>query len=1145
MASTALTCPQCGFENPPQMRFCGNCGAALAISKGTEERKLVTILFADVVGSTKLSSRIDPERMHDMMTRFFGIARKEIERFGGTVEKFIGDAVVAVFGLPAVHEDDPERAVRAAVAIRSRMRLEVQTGTLPEIRMGINTGEVVANPQAHEKGEFLVTGEMVNLAARFQQHAEAGQILVGERTMHAIFQIASLVPIPALTVRGAATPVAAWALIDVQPPRGRELRATPFIGREEELSLLQGHLRRMLREGRGHVATILGPAGVGKTRLAREYRLRAGVHSLNGRAVPYGTGVPFWALGEALREECGILFGDPLEDARQKVYDTAARLETAEAVPALNSVLGMAGDGIDLTRDALFAGMRTFFQALARRSPLLLILEDIHLAEDVTLDFLEHAADWVRSVPLLLLGLARPDLLEHRTAWMGGKQSATTIVLDPFGNEESLELVGAILKGKPAPDPLITMVTEPADGNPLFMEEILRSLIDRGVLVEMAGAWQLTMPLAEVMIPDTVHAVVAARVDALPAREKSVLQNAALQGKDFWRGGLQAVADQNHIEETVRRLVAKELIVPKRRSTIAGEEEFTFRHILIRDIAYGSIPKAQRWPKHERVAKWIEQIAGDRRAEFADIIAHHWLQVIGLQQELGLAPAAAARERAVSSLLLAGQRAAAVYANTTALDHFTRVIDLDPPTEARQTALEGRGEVWMLLGKYDQAREDFVAIQSLAHDRKEPRWEALALDGLGRAFRQQDQIRQALTHLEEALALSRSVGDPVLTADILNHIGFTYFADGKHREALKAHEEARQLLSSVQALPSLAESLHGLGENLVFLGQWREAIARLSESAMISERIGNRSLAGENRLMIALSREMLADYEAAVDESRRAVAILSEIGDVRDLSAALGVSAAIAVRLGEFDQALESASRGLALATQMEAIRLMTYSLLWQGVVYRELQDYRSASQVDREAADRASGVGGAWLPWVLCSLALDAVELGRLDEAKTFLTSARRAIEQSQTRVTFLEELTRAEARLALASGTPDRALEAAHTLLELLKKSDSQYYRIPALLLKAEAEMALGNLNSAAEVYAAVVEHAETSKRLPDLWRALAGLAETLVLLGRRDDASSAARRAREVVERLAKAVADERLRATFLQSVRVQRVTSLIGS
>jgi class 3 adenylate cyclase/tetratricopeptide (TPR) repeat protein len=1129
------------------MRFCGNCGSALAPAPPTiEERKLVTILFADAVASTTLAGAVDPERLRAQMGRFFAIAREEIERYGGTVEKFIGDAVMAVFGLPAVHEDDPERAARAAVAIRERVAPLADAGSLPRIRIGLYTGEVVADPNAAEKGEFLVTGESVNLAARVQQGAEPGQILLGERTSRALSEVAEARALPPMSVKGRTDPLGVWELLRIAPPRERALRATPFVGRLEELNLLAGHVRKMLREGRGHVVTILGSAGVGKTRLIQEFRERTGeVHILRGRALPYGAGVPFWSLGEAIREEAGILFGDSLDVARGKLEKAAADLEITSAVPALLPVLGLGGEGRELTREELFTGMRAFFQAVAGRAPLLLALEDFHSAEDVTLDFVEQAADWTRDVAMMLLVLSRPELVERRRVWMGGKRSATTLFLDPLAGEESLELAVGILGGRTAPQPLLDLVLARAEGNPLFMEEMLRVLIEQNTLRPENGRWALTVPLGEVAIPDTVQAVIGARVDALPPAEKQTLQGAAVQGKDFWLGPLRLITDADDVEDAVAALVEKELLVRKPRSTLLGEEELTFRHILIRDVAYAMIPKARRLPLHARLAEWTTQMAADRPAEWADYIAHHWLQVVVLRRELGLPPEPHARDRAIANLLVGGDRAATVYANTTALDHYSRALDLEPERPARLQALLGRGEVWMFLGQYEQARDDFETIRRVAQEDKDARWEALALDRIGHSYRMQDQIPRALECFEAALALSRGLGDGALTGRILTHIGFAHFSDGRHTESIAAHQQARPLLEADADAAGLAGSLHGVAENLVFLGRFPAALEHLSEAATAAEAVGNRSLAMENTYMAALIHIRQGAYPAAQGVVERAVAVLTEIGDVWNLSAALYVAAEQSVATGEFGKALEQATRGLNLARQVGASRLKVYNLRSLGMIHRALEDYNGAWPFDHEAADLSRQTGGSWRPAVLSGLALDAAALGRLDEARALLSDARREIAQQETRVDFLQELAHAAGRLHLAAGAPAAALAEARELHRLAEEAGTEHWRAPGFLLEADALMAEGDPQTALRRYQDAVQESERLGRLPLLWRALAGAAESQHALGRSADAAAAASRARDLVDRLAASVPDERLRAVFLQSGRVQRLASLAGA
>ncbi len=1143
-----MRCPRCGVDAPSGARFCGRCGAALApVAPSPEERKLVTVLFADVVGSTHLSGVLDPEQVQTQMDRFFAISRDEVHGHGGTVEKYIGDAVMAVFGLPSVHEDDPERAARAAAAIRARVRADREAGPLPEIRIGITMGEVVVTTHSAGTGERLVTGEAVNLAARLQQHADPGQILVGEHVRRALRDVAELRSLPPLVVKGAGAPVLAWELVAVGPRREREVRATPFVGRQDELGLLTGYVRRMRREGRGHAVTVLGPAGVGKTRLVRELRGRVeGVHILRGRALPYGTGVPFWPLGEAIREECGILFGDPLDVARRKLREAGARLEVGESVPALLTVLGLGEGAHDLTREVLFTRMWTFFEALARRAPLLLIAEDMHSAEEATLDYIERSAGWLRDVPVLLLVLARPDLLERRPAWMGGQRSATTLFLEPLAEGESRELVLGILGGRPAPQAFLDLVLERAEGNPLFIEEILRTLLEQGVLVEEGDRWALTVPPAQVAIPDSVQAVIAARIDALPPPEKQALQAAAVVGKDFWLGALRALAAEDHVDEALQALIGKDMLAPKPRSTLLNEKEFTFRHMLIRDVAYRMLPKTQRWPKHVRFAEWLHRIAGDRQAEYADIIAYHWVQAVLLREDLGLPPEPRAREQAIANLLVAAARAARLYANTTALDHYTRALEMGPPPEQRLPALLGRGEVWMLLGQHQRAREDFASVRALAREAGERRWEILALDRLGHSYRRQDQIAHALDHLQAALRLSRDLEDPSLTGHILNHIGFTYFSGARYEDAIRMHLEARGLLERHGDRAGLAESLHGLGDNAVLLGRFEDGMRWFSESADLCEQVGNRSLAGENRYMIALCREELGDYAAAQAEVESSVAALAEIGDTWNLSFALSAAARVATPLGQVGRAIECATRGLSVARQIGAGRAAVFNLLCLSLVRRELEDFQGAWQADQEAADLlgAGEVGGFWRPSVLASLALDAAALGRTDDAQAYVRDARRAVTEGPTRGDFPEEVAHAEGRVLLALGRPADARAAGLALADLVSTTGRRHWRVPAMLLQADAAAGLGDAAEAAALYGGAAEEAGRLGRLPGLWRALAGLAEARQAMGCGPDAAASARRAREIIDRLAATIPDEGLRATLLQSARAQRVAALAG-
>lgn len=572
--------------------------------------------------------------------------------------------------------------------------------------------------------------------------------------------------------------------------------------------------------------------------------------------------------------------------------------------------------------------------------------------------------------------------------------------------------------------------------------------------------------------------------------------------------------------------------------------KYTFRHILIRDVAYAMLPKSQRWPEHARHAEWLRQIVGDRRAEWADLIAHHWLQVLALRRELGLVDDPAARERAVENLLLAGDRAASAYANTTALDHFSRALELAPLSTEQLRALEGRGEVWMLLGQYDRAREDFGVVRSLARETGDLRREAVAADHIGVAFRRQDQIAQALQHLEAALALGRKVNDAALVGRILNHVGFTYFSDGKPLEATRAHEEARQLLEASQELASLAESFHGLGDSLVLLGRYSESVESHLKSLKITEQIGNRSLAAENLLMLALARLRLGDLADGLAAGQRSLAIIGEIGDVWNMTAALFNTANVAAALGDFGTALDYARRGVQLGRQIEASRLTAFSLQSIGSVYREIENWHGAWQADSEAAEIAARVAGAWLPSVPAGLAMDAAGLGRPGEAQAILEEAERALGATQVRLDVLE-LTLARGRVQLAAGYAEAAASTGRELAESAATVGALQWFVPGMLLTAEATFALGDAEAAGEAFARAAQEAERSGRQPALWRALAGLAEAQRSLGLLEPAAQSAGRAQVVIDRLAATITEESLRATYLQSARVQRVAALAGA
>jgi tetratricopeptide (TPR) repeat protein len=599
--------------------------------------------------------------------------RTEIQRYGGTVEKFIGDAVMAVFGAPVGHEDDPERAVRAGLRIIEALaELNDQRGGNPlAVRVAVNTGEAIVTLGARpEQGEGMVAGDVVNVASRLQQVAPVGSVVVGEGTWRATSQMIDYQPMDAVEVKGKIEPISIWRATQAHSRYAVEMErpTTLFIGRDSELDLLRQAYRRMIREESVQLVTVTGEPGVGKSRLIGEFFAWAdGQPELffwrHGRCMPYGDGVTFWALGEIIKAQAGILENDAPDEADAKlrqavelVVEDAGDRDwlTAQLAPLVGSRPDSAGS---TDRAEAFSAWRAFLEAMAAFRPLILVIEDLHWADDTMLEFVEYLGDWATGVPMLVLSTARPELYERKPDWGGGKRNSTTVGLAPLQADEIAALVSSLLEETLLPAPTQATLLERAGGNPLYAEEFVRMLTDRGILQRKGRAWQIAAD-GDIPVPDTVQALIAARMDTLSPGRKALLHDAAVIGRIFWPGALSTMggSDRDDVVSGLHDLLRKELVRPVRRSSMQGEEEFTFWHILVRDVAYAQIPRAQRAARHRKAAEWIEQAAGERVADHADILAHHYLQALELG---GSVPTDEPALRAAASryLYLAGTRA--------------------------------------------------------------------------------------------------------------------------------------------------------------------------------------------------------------------------------------------------------------------------------------------------------------------------------------------------------------------------------------------------------------------------------------------------------------------------------------------------------
>lgn len=681
-----VTCPTCGQENPDGFRLCGMCGTPLAEARMREERKVVSVLFCDLVGSTAQAERMDPEDVRALLSRYQARVRAKLERFGGTVEKFIGDAVVAFFGAPVTHEDDPERAVRAALAIRDWVGEESDL----HVRIAVNTGEALVVVDARpSEGEGMASGDVVNTAARLQAAAPVDGILVGEQTYRAterVIEYRAAVPVVA---KGKSKPLAAWEVVDARSrlgvDRAQPSRA-PLVGRERELDLLVGALDRASGERSVQLVTLVGVPGIGKSRLLAE--LFAAVEARErlitwrqGRSLPYGEGVSFWALGEIVKAQAGMLETDVAEEAKRKLEEAVGRvgLEEAEATwisSQLEPLLGLSGDGLAAgSRGESFAAWRRFLEALAEERPLVLVFEDLHWADDALLDFVDELAERLNDVSVLIVATARPELLARRPAWGGGKPNATTVSLTALSDDDTARLVHALLDRAVLPAELRSALLERAGGNPLYAEEFIRMAAER------RGS--------ELDVPESVQGIIAARLDALAPEDKDLLANAAVLGKVFWTGALAALGggDRFEIEERLHGLERRELVRRERRTSVAGESEYAFRHVLVRDVAYGTITRAVRAEKHVLAGAWIESLG--RPDEHAELVAHHHSAALEFARAAGTDEHCLV-ERVVASSRAAGDRAMALGSWAAAAALYGRALELIPATDSRRATLLAR-----------------------------------------------------------------------------------------------------------------------------------------------------------------------------------------------------------------------------------------------------------------------------------------------------------------------------------------------------------------------------------------------------------------------------------------------------------------------
>jgi class 3 adenylate cyclase/tetratricopeptide (TPR) repeat protein len=852
-------CADCGQDNPGGFRFCGACGASLTgpAPPPAEERRLVTVLFCDLVDFTARSDQADPEDVGALLRPYHARQRAEIERRGGTLDKFIGDGVMAVFGAPVAHEDDPERAVGCALGMLAAIEEANQASPALDlaVRIGVTTGEALVRLGPDRQTESVV-GDVVNTASRLQGVAPAGGVVVGETTFRATSRLFDYQELGAVQVKGKADPVPVWRLLGARSRTGIEAvrrAGAPFVGRQAELALLTGLFDRTVADRTVRLVTVVGEPGVGKSRFVGELAARLDdraqvVTWRQGRCLPYGDGITFWALGEIVKAEAGILETDPPSQVSDKLREAVAALlpdpSEREWVRArLAPLLGIADpEAVKPERAELFAAWRRLIEAMAASGPVVLVVEDLHWADPAMLGFLGHLVEHADDLPLLTLATARPELLERHPGWGDDNPAATRIPLGALSDLETAQLVAALVGRSVLPVGVQALLLERADGNPLYAEEFARLLADRGLVVTDQAA-----AVPEIPVPQTVHGLIAARLDALTPEVRALVQDAAVVGRVFWPGAVAAMngADSRVVGAGLAELERKQLVQRARSSSVQHQDEYVFWHALVRDVAYAQIPRAGRARRHRAVAEWVEEVAGERVGDLAEVVAHHYGQA--------LAYARAAREPQA------------------------RIDQLIEPTR-RFLVLAGDRTINLDL---DRARAYYRQAVELGQPRDPERPHLLVRTG--RVAFQSGDYPEAVAVYEEAIADMRRSGELQALGAALGRLATVFWNQGDTRRSKAALTEAIELLEREPPGPELVSAYVSMAGERVVAGHAREALEWADKALVLADELGGlpriRARILDARGMARCDR---GDFLGGMDDLRAGLALGLELGSGYD-----------------------------------------------------------------------------------------------------------------------------------------------------------------------------------------------------------------------------------------------------------------------
>ncbi len=923
----ALGCPSCGALNAANVKFCGECGTplagqaapavAIAPAEPTAERRLVSVLFADLVGFTTLSESRDSEEVRELLSRYFDTCRRLIELYGGTVEKFIGDAVMAVWGTPVATEDDAERAVRAALDLVAAVSALGDEVGAPELRAraGVLTGEAAVTIGA--TGEGMVAGDLVNTASRVQSAAEPGTVFVGESTRRATEQTIVFEDAGTFELKGKEGLIPLWkALRVVSGVRGTLKSAgleAPFVGRDRELRQIKTLFHTSADEKKAHLASVTGIAGIGKSRLAWEFYkyfdgITQSVYWHRGRCLAYGEGVTYWALADMVRMRCRIGEDEDQASALRKLGATLDEhiLDPEErrfVEPRLAQLLGL-GEHESRDRQDLFAAWRLFFERLADVYPTVLAFEDLQWADESLLDFVEYLLEWSRNHPLFVITLARPELVERRPTWGAGARNFTSLYLEPLSSEAMEEILTGLVPGLPAA--LRDQILARAEGVPLYAIETVRMLLDRGLLVQEGAVYRPTGEIEELEVPETLHALIAARLDGLSSDERRVLQDAAVLGKTFTRAALAALSGRPEadVEPFLVTLVRKEVLSLQSDPRSPEHGQYGFLQDLVRHVAYETLSRHERKIRHLAAAEYLAAALSED--EIAEVVASHLVEAYRAVPDA--TDAAEIKMRARDALARAGERASSLAAAAEAQRYFEQAAELSEEALAAAGLIDRAGQMAVRADEQGAARALFDRSHDTYAAEGEIRSAALVSARLAEIDFVEGHALQAVARLEPALAALTVEEPDGVVAAVAAQLGRFLVLSEKGDRAVPILEQALELAETFGLPATLAGALNSKAVNLMRTDRLYEArvLLEAAVSLAVENDLHNEALRALNNLAVAFGcvdqdLESLATVE-------RGLALARRVGDRGWESNLLGFNVGVLIELDRWDEALERAS---------------------------------------------------------------------------------------------------------------------------------------------------------------------------------------------------------------------------------------------